>query len=46
MVDAGAPLDQAFIDSGEWAVEIGASRYPARVSLRPLYDPGNVRIRA
>jgi heterotetrameric sarcosine oxidase gamma subunit len=46
MVDAGAPLDQAFIDSGEWAVEIGASRYPARVSLRPLSDPGNVRIRA
>jgi 4-methylaminobutanoate oxidase (formaldehyde-forming) len=46
MVDAGGPLDQSWLDSGEWTVEIGASRYPAKVSLRPLYDPGNARIRS
>jgi heterotetrameric sarcosine oxidase gamma subunit len=45
MVDAGQPLDQAWIDAGEWSVEIGASTYPAVVSLRPLYDAANERIR-
>jgi len=45
MVDAGQPLDQAWIDDGEWTVEIGATTYPAAVSLRPLYDPTNERIR-
>ncbi|MBM0227907.1 GcvT family protein [Micromonospora sp. ATA51] len=45
MVDARQPLDQAWIDSGKWTVEIGASTYPAVVSLRPLYDPANKRIK-
>lgn len=45
MVDAGQPLDQAWIDAGEWTVEIGGSTYPAVVSLRPLYDPANARIK-
>ncbi|SCG36734.1 GcvT family protein [Micromonospora inositola] len=45
MVDARQPLDQAWIDSGKWTVEIGASTYPAVVSLRPLYDPANERIK-
>jgi 4-methylaminobutanoate oxidase (formaldehyde-forming) len=47
MVDAGRePLDQSWIDSGDWSVEIGASVHPATVSLRPLYDPRNERIRS
>jgi heterotetrameric sarcosine oxidase gamma subunit len=45
MVDAGQPLDQAWIDSGEWTVEVGGSTYPAIVSLRPLYDPANKRVK-
>ncbi len=45
MIDAGQPLDQAWLDSGEWTVEIGASTYPARLSLKPLYDPANARIK-
>ncbi|WP_406036845.1 FAD-dependent oxidoreductase [Micromonospora sp. NBC_00898] len=45
MIDARQPLDQAWIDSGKWTVEIGASTYPALVSLRPLYDPANKRIK-
>jgi 4-methylaminobutanoate oxidase (formaldehyde-forming) len=45
MVDAGEPLDQAWLDSGEWTVEIGGSTHPAAVSLRPLYDPKNERIK-
>ena len=41
----GAPLDQAWLDSGEWSVQIGDRIVPARASLRPLYDPANKRIR-
>jgi 4-methylaminobutanoate oxidase (formaldehyde-forming) len=46
MVDAGEPLTQAWIDAGEWTVEIAGMNYPAVASLRPLYDPTNERIRA
>lgn len=46
MIDAGdVPLDQAWIDSGEWTVEIADRIHPAAASLRPLYDPKNDRIR-
>jgi heterotetrameric sarcosine oxidase gamma subunit len=45
MIDADEPIDQAYLDSGEWAVQIGAAVYPAVASLRPMYDPGNKRIR-
>ena len=42
----GDPADKAFIESGEWEVEVGARRYPATVSLRPMYDPAMQRVRA
>jgi 4-methylaminobutanoate oxidase (formaldehyde-forming) len=45
MIEAGQPVTQDYLDSGEWTVEIGPSTYPARVSLRPLYDPRNERIK-
>jgi heterotetrameric sarcosine oxidase gamma subunit len=45
MVDADEPIDEAYLDSGDWTVQIGASVYPAVASLRPMYDPGNKRIR-
>jgi hypothetical protein len=38
-------LDQAWIDAGTWEVEIGAKRYPAIASLRPLFDPENKKIK-
>jgi 4-methylaminobutanoate oxidase (formaldehyde-forming) len=41
----GAPVDQAWIDAGRWSVLIGDRICPARVSLRPLYDPAGKRIR-
>jgi len=46
MVDAAEPIDQAYLDAGEWTVQIGAAVYPAVASLRPMYDPGNKRIRS
>jgi 4-methylaminobutanoate oxidase (formaldehyde-forming) len=45
MIDAGEPINQDYLDSGEWTVQIGDALYPAAVSLRPMYDPGNKRIR-
>ncbi len=45
MVEAGEPLDQSYLDGGEWTVDIAGRVYPARVSLRPLYDPKSERVR-
>ena len=45
MIDADEPINQAYLDSGEWTVQIGTAVYPAVTSLRPMYDPQNKRIR-
>ncbi|MBL8632116.1 MAG: GcvT family protein [Myxococcales bacterium] len=45
MVDAGQPLDQAYIDAGVWEVDIAGTRHPAVAALRPLYDPDMKRIK-
>lgn len=39
-------VDGPFLDSGEWEVDVAGRRYPATVSLRPLYDPSMQRVRA
>ncbi|MEV4622643.1 FAD-dependent oxidoreductase [Asanoa sp. NPDC049573] len=41
----GGALDQGWLDGGEWTVEVADRIVPARCSLRPMYDPGNARIR-
>jgi 4-methylaminobutanoate oxidase (formaldehyde-forming) len=46
MVEPGCTVDEAYLSEGRWEVDIAGQRYPARVSLTPLYDPGNQRIRA
>ena len=43
---AQEPIDDAFLKGGRWDVEINGKRYPVKVSLKPLYDPGMERIRA
>ncbi|MFO0579114.1 MAG: FAD-dependent oxidoreductase [Polyangia bacterium] len=45
MIEAGEPLDQAYLDRGSWEVEIAGRNYPALASLRPLYDPEMKRIK-
>ncbi|WP_088284043.1 FAD-dependent oxidoreductase [Kineosporia sp. A_224] len=42
----GEGLTQAWVDAGTWEVEVAERRVPATVSLRPLYDPANARIKA
>jgi glycine cleavage system aminomethyltransferase T/glycine/D-amino acid oxidase-like deaminating enzyme len=49
MIDAaalpGGIIDPATIAAARWDVEIAGARYPAKASLRPLYDPDNRRIK-
>ncbi len=46
MIDGGgATIDQAWLDGGRWEVEIAGRLYPARASLKPLYDPSNARVK-
>lgn len=46
MIDAGEPINQAYLDEGSWEVEIAGVCYPATASLRPLYDPTMSRVRS
>jgi heterotetrameric sarcosine oxidase gamma subunit len=46
MVEAGEPITQAYLDAGAWDVDIAGTRYPAVVSLKPLYDPEMKRVRS
>jgi glycine cleavage system aminomethyltransferase T/glycine/D-amino acid oxidase-like deaminating enzyme len=38
-------VDDSYLTTGTWEVEIAGKRYPAVVSARPLYDPKGDRIR-
>jgi 4-methylaminobutanoate oxidase (formaldehyde-forming) len=42
--EAGLPADA--IENGRFEVDIAGVRYPVRASLRPMYDPDRVRIKA
>ena len=42
----GEAITNDWLASGEWTVEIVDREYPATVSLRPMYDPDNSRIRS
>ena len=40
----GATTD--FINSGTYEIDIAGVRYPAKASLRPMYDPKGIRVRS
>ena len=42
----GEPVTQAYIDEGKWEITIADKVYPAEVSLKPMYDPTNAKIKA
>ncbi|HEX5958200.1 MAG TPA: FAD-dependent oxidoreductase, partial [Hyphomicrobiaceae bacterium] len=46
MVGRDGPVDAAWLSEGQWEVDIAGRRYPAEVSLRPLYDPRMERIKS
>ena len=39
-------LDEAFLQSGTYELEVRTRRIPAQLQLRPLYDPSNARVKA
>jgi 4-methylaminobutanoate oxidase (formaldehyde-forming) len=39
-------VDAEFVNSGRYEIEVACERFPARASLRPLYDPKAERIRS
>jgi hypothetical protein len=48
MVDGsggGGAVDEAYLTTGKWEVDIAGRLYPAVASLRPMYDPGMGRIK-
>ena len=46
MIKADRPIDEEYVSSGTWEVNIAGNLYPAVVSLRPMYDPDMERIKA
>jgi len=46
MINAGEPINKAFVSSGEWEVEVGGNRFPCKLSLAPMYDPKNLKIKS
>jgi 4-methylaminobutanoate oxidase (formaldehyde-forming) len=44
MIEPKGVVDEAYLGSGRWEVDIAGKLYPAMVSARPLYDPQMKRI--
>jgi glycine cleavage system aminomethyltransferase T/glycine/D-amino acid oxidase-like deaminating enzyme len=45
MIEAGEPIDQKYIDAGDWDIEIAGNTYKAKVSLKPMFDPEMKKIK-
>jgi 4-methylaminobutanoate oxidase (formaldehyde-forming) len=43
---AGVAINKAYLEAGVWEVEVGNEKYPVQVSLAPMYDPKNLKIKA
>jgi 4-methylaminobutanoate oxidase (formaldehyde-forming) len=41
----GSVINADWVNAGAYQVNVGGQLYPISVSLKPLYDPANVRIR-
>ena len=45
MIEAGEPINKTYLNEGTWEVDIAGTKFPATVSLRPMYDPKMERIK-
>jgi 4-methylaminobutanoate oxidase (formaldehyde-forming) len=47
MIEAGEPINKAYMSEGEWEIDIAGKRYPLQVGLpmRPMYDPKMEKVR-
>lgn len=41
----GSPVTAEWVNTGVYTVDVGGDRHPITVSLKPIYDPTNARIR-
>eukprot|EP00039_Didymoeca_costata_P015953 m.278433 g.278433 ORF g.278433 m.278433 type:complete len:881 (+) comp16315_c0_seq25:207-2849(+) len=41
----GTPVNKKYINEGKWEIDIAGKKYPVTVSIRPLLDPANERIK-
>ena len=46
LAQSGAVVNKKYLQEGKWEVEVAGTRYPVRLSLGPLYDPKNTRVKA
>jgi glycine cleavage system aminomethyltransferase T/glycine/D-amino acid oxidase-like deaminating enzyme len=46
MIEPREPVDSAYLAAGVWEVEIAGKLHPAALSLRPMYDPENKKIKS
>jgi 4-methylaminobutanoate oxidase (formaldehyde-forming) len=46
MIEAGEPVDGAYLANATWEVDVAGRAVPAIASLRPLYDPTMERIKS
>ena len=45
MLENSAPITKSFIKEADWKVEIAGDMFPCIVSLAPLYDPKNKKVK-
>jgi 4-methylaminobutanoate oxidase (formaldehyde-forming) len=45
-VESEEGVDRAFVEAGNYQIEVAGVRHAARASLVPLHDPKGARIRA
>ncbi|HEY2275158.1 MAG TPA: FAD-dependent oxidoreductase [Steroidobacteraceae bacterium] len=45
VANRGELVSDEWINSGRYEIEVAAERVPARVSLRPFYDPASARVK-
>jgi glycine cleavage system aminomethyltransferase T/glycine/D-amino acid oxidase-like deaminating enzyme len=46
MIEADEPITPEYIASGKFEIEVNGVCYPARASLRPMYDPKSERVKS
>jgi 4-methylaminobutanoate oxidase (formaldehyde-forming) len=45
MLESDEPINKSYILDADWSIEIGNDMYPCSVSLQPMYDPKNERVK-
>ena len=46
MIENDAPIDQKWLDSGTWDIDVAGKRHRAIASIKPMFDPTNEKVRA